>query len=88
MEFVFRNVKPFLGSDDKEFQKGGPYYSTSAPVIKGVEEAQKALKLSNEDRLSLVVDLQPSDDEEDEEEEANGMDFDRKQLSKENVSLF
>lgn len=35
---------------------------------KGTQEADDALKLSVENRLKLVVDLQPSSDEEEEEE--------------------
>ena len=31
----------------------------------GAEEADKALKMAREERLSLVVDLQPSEDEDD-----------------------
>ena len=64
-------MRPYKGSDDADFQIGGTCYSTSLPVQQGAAEADKALKMSLEERLSLVVDLQPSDEEEDE------MDFDR-----------
>lgn len=59
-----RNCKEYKGSDDPDWVSG-PLHSKSAPVIKGVGEADKALKLSQEDRLSLVVELLPSEDEED-----------------------
>ena len=72
--FLHRNVRPFKGSEDKDFQRGGAFYSTSLPVQQGADEADKSLKMSCEERLSLVVELQPSDDEDDE------MDFDREFL--------
>lgn len=65
-----KNVRPFKGTGDADFQIGGVFYSTSPPVQDGAAEADKALKMACEERLKLVVDLQPSDDEEDE------MDFD------------
>ncbi|KAL3892164.1 hypothetical protein ACJMK2_004398 [Sinanodonta woodiana] len=70
-----RNIKPYQGSEDSNCMKGGPLYSTSPLVHKGMEEADKALKMSREDRSNLVVELKPSDDE-DEEEEEEDMDFD------------
>lgn len=39
------------------------FHTNSTPVLKGAEEADNALKLKREDRLGLVVELQPSDDE-------------------------
>ena len=36
--------------------------------MKGVEEADRALAMGIEERLSLVAELQPSDDDEEEEE--------------------
>lgn len=50
------------------------FYTNSAPVIKGAIDANKAMKLDKKARLELVVDLQPSDEEDD-------MDLDRKLLS-------
>ncbi|PVD32426.1 hypothetical protein C0Q70_07860 [Pomacea canaliculata] len=72
------NVKPFRGSLDKDFQKGGPFFTLNAQVRKSAEAGDKALKMTVEERLKLVVNLQPSDDE---EEKCNGeddedMDFD------------
>ena len=58
-----RNCHEYKGTRDAEFQRGGMFHTNSAPVVKGAEEADEALKLSREDRLGLVVELQPSDDE-------------------------
>lgn len=74
------NVKPFRGSLDKDCQKGGPFFTLNAQVRKSAEAGDKALKMTVEERLKLVVNLQPSDDE---EEKCNGeddedMDFDCK----------
>ncbi|WAR00452.1 MSH6-like protein [Mya arenaria] len=60
-----KNCKKFKGSDDPDFQPGGPLHTKSTPVVKGVEEADHALGMSCEERLGLVVELQPSDDEDD-----------------------
>lgn len=62
-----RNCREFKGSDDPDWTSG-PFRSKSAPVIKGVDEADKALKLSREERKGLVVELLPSDDENDVDE--------------------
>jgi len=63
----YRSSKEFKGSEDVEWVSGS-LHSMSAPVIKGVEEADKALKLSHEERLKLIVELLPSSDEEEDEE--------------------
>lgn len=60
-----RNSREFKGSDDPEWISGS-LHSKSAPVIKGVEEADRALKLSQEERLALIVELLPSSDEDEE----------------------
>ncbi|XP_061180194.1 DNA mismatch repair protein Msh6-like isoform X2 [Saccostrea echinata] len=62
------NVMPYHGSDHEDYKKGGKCYSLNPKVKKGTEEADNALKLSVEERLKLVVDLQPSSDEEEEED--------------------
>ncbi|GFR92090.1 DNA mismatch repair protein Msh6 [Elysia marginata] len=71
-----RYVKPFKGSNDESFQKGGQFYTLNTQVNKGVKEADEALKIDKKDRLSLVVDLLPSSDEEEEENEEENMDLD------------
>ena len=76
--FPLRNVKPFKGSKDESFQKGGQFYSLNTQINKGVKEADKALEMDRKDRLSLVVELLPSSDEEEEEGEEENMDLDRK----------
>ena len=70
----------YEGSDCPEFGPGGVFHSKSMPVVKGVEEADKALKLERQERLGLVVELQPSEDEEDDDEEENDMDVDGRQI--------
>ncbi|CAC5386036.1 MSH6 [Mytilus coruscus] len=65
-----KNVRSYIGSDDKECQKGGTFFSMNMLVRKAGDEADKAMKMNVEDRLKLVVNLLPSDNEEDE------MDFD------------
>ncbi|XP_048728354.2 DNA mismatch repair protein Msh6-like isoform X2 [Ostrea edulis] len=64
-----KDIIPFHGADHEDYKKGGKCYSLNPKVRKGTEEADKALKLSVEERLKLVVDLQPSSDEEEEEDE-------------------
>ena len=71
-------MKPFKGSKDESFQKGGQFYSLNTQINKGVKEADKALEMDRKDRLSLVVELLPSSDEEEEEGEEENMDLDRK----------
>ncbi|XP_012941985.1 DNA mismatch repair protein Msh6 [Aplysia californica] len=75
-----RNIKPFKGSSDESFQKGGQYYSLNNKIRQGAKDADKALETTVEERLKLVVELQPSSEEEeedeDEEEVVEKMDFD------------
>ncbi|GFO37513.1 DNA mismatch repair protein msh6 [Plakobranchus ocellatus] len=59
-----RNIKPFNGSDDEACQRGGQFYTLNAKINRGAKEADKALNMERKDRLSLVVDLLPSSDEE------------------------
>ena len=68
----FRNVRTFKGADDEDCQRGGIYFSHNQKVKNGTKKADEALKLSKDERLKLVVELLPSDDEED------VMDLDRK----------
>lgn len=77
----FSNAKPFKGSDDAECRRGGQFFTLNSQILRNAEEADKALKLPVEERLKLVVHLQPSDSEEEEEEgvaAAEVMDLDRK----------
>lgn len=69
-----KNCHIYKGSEDKDFQTGGMFHSKSTPVIKGAELADNALKLSREERLCLVVELQPSDDEEEMDVDAEILD--------------
>lgn len=70
-------MKPFRGTLDKECQKGGQFFSLNTKVKKPAEEADKALILTREERLKLVVSLLPSDSEH-EDSDAEVMDLDRK----------
>ena len=79
--FLFHsNAKPFKGSDDAECRRGGQFFTLNTQILRNAEEADKALKMPAEDRLKLVVHLQPSDSEEESEEDAavEMMDLDRK----------
>ena len=67
-------MKPFKGSNDEAFQKGGQFYTLNTQINNGAKEADKALEMEKKDRLSLVVDLLPSSDEEDDEEESMDLD--------------
>ncbi|RUS83473.1 hypothetical protein EGW08_008789 [Elysia chlorotica] len=69
-----RNVKPFKGTQDESFQKGGQFYTLNTQINNIAKEADKALAMERKDRLSLVVDLLPSSDEEEEEDESMDMD--------------
>ena len=69
--FLFHsNAKPFKGSDDAECRRGGQFFTLNTQILQNAEEADKALKMPVEDRLKLVVHLQPSDSEEESEEDA------------------
>ena len=76
------NVKPFKGSESAECQRGGQFFTFNTQIRTHAKEADKALAMTVEDRMTLVVHLQPSDSEEDREEsEENAeevMDLDRK----------
>ncbi|XP_059154951.1 DNA mismatch repair protein Msh6-like [Physella acuta] len=73
-----RNIKPFKGANDEAWQKGGQFYSLNNKIRKGVEDADKALGLEVDERMKLVVELQPSSEEEDDDhdEVAEKMDLD------------
>lgn len=63
----FRFIRPFTGSYCKEFQRGGQLFSSDVKCRKGAEEADTALKLSKSDRALLVVAMESSDSEAEEE---------------------
>ncbi|BFZ11157.1 hypothetical protein BsWGS_14196 [Bradybaena similaris] len=72
-----RNIKPFKGANDEACQKGGQFYSLNNKIRQGVVDADKALLLDVQERMKLVVELQPSSEEEDDEDEPNEtIDFD------------
>ena len=61
--FCERFVRPFTGADSKEARTGGAYFSMDLAQRKGVTNADKAMNMPKEERLGLIVELQPSDDE-------------------------
>ncbi|CAL1537586.1 unnamed protein product [Lymnaea stagnalis] len=77
-----KNIKAFKGANDEAFKKGGQFYTLNNKIRKGVEEADKAIAMEVDERLKLVVELQPSseeeegEEEEEEKEETDKMDFD------------
>lgn len=65
-----RNVKPYAGSDCKEFQRGGIFFSSKPECQNAAQEADKALSMDPEERLKeLVVAMDSSTEEEDDEDE-------------------
>ena len=75
--FIFRYIKPFVGSDHREAQRGGMFHCYDEQWYQGGLEADKALKMAVGERSTIIVNLQPSDDEDSDEEAAEPMDFDR-----------
>lgn len=70
---IGRFVKPFAGSEDKQFKQGGQFFTWDKKCRKAATEADKARSLSLADRENLVVVLESSDDEDEEEEEGMEM---------------
>ncbi|CAI9720918.1 mismatch repair Msh6 [Octopus vulgaris] len=58
-----RFVKPFTGADAKEARTGGQFFSMDMSQRKATNDADKAMKMTKEDRLGLITELQPSEDE-------------------------
>ena len=58
-------MKPFNGSNNKDCQRGGAYFSSTQKWKDAVLEADKALSLDSEGRLKLVVAMDSSEDEDD-----------------------
>uniref|UniRef100_H3B5L6 DNA mismatch repair protein n=3 Tax=Latimeria chalumnae TaxID=7897 RepID=H3B5L6_LATCH len=61
-------VKLYTGSDCKETQRGGMFFSGKPEIRKAMKLADDALKKSKEKRLELAVCTEPSEDEDEEEE--------------------
>ena len=60
----FSNTKPFIGGSDKEFKKGGIFFSGQKQVKQAVEKAEKSLLLTHEQRLSsLLAEFELSSDD-------------------------
>ena len=72
-----RFTKAFTGTDVKECRRGGVYFTSNTECRKGSEDAEKALKMTIEERLTLVVEHKMSD----EEEEMEVDEFDGKNMS-------
>jgi len=61
----------FTGAECRETERGGVYFTRDGDCLKGQEEADDALLLTREDRLSnLLVEHLPTDEEDNSEEEA------------------
>ena len=76
IEFIVnsRFTKVFTGTDMKECRRGGVYFTSNIECRKGYEEAEKALKMTIEERLALIVEHKMSDEEEEMEvDEFDGM---------------
>ena len=51
---IFRDIKPFKGSEDSEFTNtGGKFHSKTKSILAAAAEADKAIVLSRADRLAL-----------------------------------
>ncbi|ELU18588.1 hypothetical protein CAPTEDRAFT_139957, partial [Capitella teleta] len=71
-----KNAKAYTGSDCKEFQRGGVFFSSKPECQNAAQEADNALGLDREDRLKQLVVALDSSSEEEEEEEDEPMDGD------------
>ena len=58
-----RFVKTFTGSEHRDFQRGGIYYATDPDVNRAATEADDAVKKSLDERLELIVCMEPSESE-------------------------
>ena len=65
-------MKPFDGTDVKECKRGGVYFTSNVSCRKGAEEAEKALKLTKDERMELIVGHVSSDEEEMEVDKFDG----------------
>ena len=68
----------------KECRRGGVYFTSNTECRKGSEEAEKALKMTTEERLTLVVEHKMSD----EEEEMEVDEFDGRPMCLKTCSIF
>lgn len=59
----------FLGSQSKEVQKGGHFYSSKPEILRAMQRADEALNKDKIERLELAVCDEPSEPEEEEEME-------------------
>ncbi|XP_069464515.1 DNA mismatch repair protein Msh6 isoform X2 [Ambystoma mexicanum] len=74
-----RNVKTYKGSEAKDAQKGGAFFSGKPEIERAMKVADDAMGKSKDKRLELAVCVEPSDDEdedEDEDEEGEEMELD------------
>ncbi|XP_078085788.1 DNA mismatch repair protein Msh6 isoform X2 [Mustelus asterias] len=62
-------IKSYNGSECKEAQRGGVYFSGKPEIRRAMELANKAIPKSREARLELAVCCEPSESEEEDEEE-------------------
>ncbi|XP_078413344.1 DNA mismatch repair protein Msh6 [Cetorhinus maximus] len=66
-------IKLYTGSECKEAQRGGAYFSGKPEIRRATELADDAIPKSREERLELAVCSEPSEPEDEEEEEEGEM---------------
>uniref|UniRef100_UPI00398F65F0 DNA mismatch repair protein Msh6 n=1 Tax=Pristiophorus japonicus TaxID=55135 RepID=UPI00398F65F0 len=69
-------VKLYTGSECKEAQRGGVYFSGKPEIRRAMETADGANQKSREKRLELAVCTEPSEPEDDDDEEEEEMEVD------------
>ncbi|XP_054978282.1 DNA mismatch repair protein Msh6 isoform X2 [Sorex araneus] len=87
-----RMLKPYTGSNSKEAQKGGHFYSAKPEILRAMQRADEALAKDKTKRLELAICDEPSEPEEEEMEvgaayasdksEDNGIESDEEVLPK------
>ena len=63
-----RFIKPYTGSSSQSFQKGGQFFSLDPKCRDAASQADKAMKMERGKRASLVVAMETSDEEDEEED--------------------
>ncbi|XP_043931014.1 DNA mismatch repair protein Msh6 [Protopterus annectens] len=61
-------VKRYTGSNSKDAQRGGMFFSGKSEIRRAMEQADNAISLDKEKRLELAVCTEPSENEEEEED--------------------
>lgn len=80
-----RYVERFEGSTSRDCQPGGRYFNQKADIKDSLKEADKALKMTAEERKDLIVCI-PSDDEMEDEDLEESMDIEENNTESEKDS--